>query len=129
MDSAFGNQVLLNAIIVAALQWLKNSKWFPWLSAETEKANRIIAVLLAGAAALGVHTNFDHTTGVLTITGLTLATIWSGLYNWLVSFVTQQTLFKVTVSQAPTYALGVAGQPLQTAAQVKGETVATPVQK
>lgn len=90
------NQVIFNAIIVAALQWLKNAKWFPWLSAETAKLNRVIAILASGAAAIGVHSTFVG--GVLTITGLSWAVIGPGLYNWLQSFVFQQLIFKATIS-------------------------------
>lgn len=121
------NQVIFNAIIVAALQWLKNSKWFPWLSKETGNINRIIAVILSGAAAIGVHTNFDHATGVLTITGLTFATISTGLYEWLRSFVIQQLVFKATVQQPASYTIGISGQPYKAASAVAGTEVIQPI--
>jgi hypothetical protein len=97
MDAnTLGNQVVINAITVGVMRHLKNSKWFPLISKETAALNRFIAVLAAGAAAVGVNYSFDHTTGTLMITGLTTATIVNGIYNWVASFVTQQTIFKAT---------------------------------
>lgn len=92
------NQLMLNAICISAIQHVKNSKWFPWLSAETERLNRFVAIIVSGATAFGIHTSFDHSNGVLTITGLTLATIGTGIYNWGSSYITQQVLYKATVA-------------------------------
>lgn len=97
--SVLSTQLVLNAIAVFALQHLKSSKYFPWLTAETQKLNRIIAVVAAGLTSIGVHYSFDHTTGVLMITGLTVASLWQGLCNWVTSFISQQVIFKATVSQ------------------------------
>lgn len=91
-------QVVINAIAVFVIQHVKESKWFPWLTVETSKLNRIAAIAIAGLATLGVNYSFDHTTGTLMITGLTLTGIGTALWNWIVSFVSQQIIFKATVS-------------------------------
>ena len=110
MDQSLQNQLILNAIIVGLMQHLKNSKWFPWLHAESEKLNRWVAIILAGLASLGVHSNFDRASGVLTITGLTTATIVPGIYNWIVSFISQQVIFKATTNPAnSSYAVEING--------------------
>jgi len=96
--SLLTNQVVVSSIIVALLQHVKKASWFPWLTAETEKLNRVVAVLLSFLAAVGVHASFTNHT--LTITGLSLVSILTLGWNWIVSFVIQQGIFKATVGPA-----------------------------
>lgn len=84
------------AIITFAINILKNSSWFPWLSVETEKLNRLAAILLSGIATVGIHVSFDSNAHQLLITGLSLTTIAVGLYHWLVQFVYTHGWFKAT---------------------------------
>jgi len=88
-------QLTVSAVVVAAMQWFKNSKYFPWLTTETAKLNRAVAVILAGAAAVGVHTQFSG--GTLTITGLSVMGILGLAWEWLKSFVYQQLIFQTAV--------------------------------
>lgn len=97
-QDVMSTELVVNAVTVFLLQLLKNSKWFPWLTTESAKLNRWIAIVAAGLASIGVNSTFDHTTGTLVITGLTLISIWHGLCQWVVSFVGQQVIFKATAS-------------------------------
>lgn len=93
-------QVTLSAIVVAGMQWLKNSKWFPLLTAESAKVNRVVAALAAAGAAVGVHMVWAHPTDgtyVLTFSGLTLMGVLSGAWAWLKSFALQEMMFRATV--------------------------------
>ena len=72
------------------IEYLKNSKWMPLITNETAKLNRILAVAASGLAAAGVHSAFDHTTGVLTITGLTVAGISTGVREWVRTWIIQE---------------------------------------
>lgn len=68
--SVLGTQLTMSAVIVFILQVLKKASWFPWLSDQTQRLNTIVAVVLSGLAALGIHSSFDPASHVLTITGL-----------------------------------------------------------
>lgn len=94
MDDQLGAQLTTSAVIVWVIERLKAAKWFPWLSVETWRLNRAIAVILSGLAALGIHAEFNSVEGILTITGLTLTSILHGGADWISSFVIQQVLFR-----------------------------------
>lgn len=98
-------QVTISAIVVAALQWLKGSSWFPWLTTESEKANRAVAAVLALASAIGIHLAWNHGdvpgTYMLQVSGITLMGIAGGVWAWAKSFVFQQIIFRATVKPAP----------------------------
>jgi len=48
-------QIGISAIVVWLLQLAKNSPWFPWVTANTTKLNRAIAVVLAFLTSVGFH--------------------------------------------------------------------------
>jgi len=97
MDT-LGTQVTAAAVVSFLIGFLKKQSWFPWLTAESEKANRIAAVVLSGLAALGIHAQYTHAAGTLVITGLTLTTILSGAWHWLTQFAITHGWFKATSS-------------------------------
>lgn len=103
--NAFATQVTISGIIVALMQWLKNSKWFPWLTTESEKLNRVIAAAAAAAGAIGVHLAWNHGdipgTYMIQVTGLTLMGVLGGVWSWLKMYVYQQIIFRATVKPAP----------------------------
>lgn len=98
-------QVTISAIVVALLQWLKQSPWFPWLTTESEKLNRVIAAMLAAFTAIGIHIAWNHGaapgTYMVEVSGLTLMGVLSGMWAWAKSFVFQQIIFRATVKPAP----------------------------
>lgn len=98
LDTALTEQVTLAVITTYAIQLVKKSKWFPWLTVETQKANRIVGVIVAFGASIGVVATFDHTAGVLTITGLTLAGLGHGLARFVQQWVFQQVAYKTVVA-------------------------------
>jgi hypothetical protein len=84
------------AVISFLIGFLKKQSWFPWLTAETAKANRASAFLLSGAAALGVHATFNHAAGQLIISGLSWAAIGTAAYHWVSQFAFTHGWFKAT---------------------------------
>jgi hypothetical protein len=103
--NAFATQVTVSGIIVALMQWLKNSKWFPWLTAESSKVNSFVAAAAAAAGAIGVHLAWNHGaipgTYMIEVSGLTLMGVLGGIWAWLKMFVYQQIIFRATVKPAP----------------------------
>ena len=94
------SQISTSAMIVYGLEWLKMCKWFRWLDLESKKLNRIVAVILSGLGAIGVHGEFDPGAGTLLITGLSTVTILHGLWDWAQAFVTQQVIYDGVVQKS-----------------------------
>lgn len=93
MDSAI-SQLTLSAIIVWVIEHLKGASWFPVLTPEsTEKFKRVVGAIVAGLAAVGVSYQYDPTLGVLTIKGLTIASIGNFAWTWMQNFVMQQGVY------------------------------------
>lgn len=65
------------AVIAAyALQAVKKSPLFPWLTVETGRLNLAVSILIASLASLGIHYQWHGAEdGTLIITGLTLANL------------------------------------------------------
>ena len=81
------------------MQLLKKAEWFPWINSQTDRANRLIAVALAGLAALGISFTFDAGTGVMTVAGLKLETILGGGWAWLKSYATQEFIYRASAKK------------------------------
>lgn len=79
------------------IEWAKRSKWFPWLNECTETANRIAAIAIAGASAIGVHLIFSPEAGTLTITGLTWHGIATTSGDWLKQWAIQNFFYRSAI--------------------------------
>lgn len=103
MHEALGSQITLSAVIVFALQCLKNSKLAPFITAESDKLNRLLALALSGAAAIGIHFTYDASLagGTITIIGIGWASVTHGGWDWLQSFAVQEWLYRSSVKSLP----------------------------
>lgn len=122
------SQVTAAAVVSFLIAFLKKQAWFPWLSQESDRANRIAAIALSGLASVGIHAQFDHATGQLLITGLTLTTIAAGLWHWVTQFALTHGWFKATSASDQLYELlkkVIANQ--QAAAAAPAPAASTPV--
>lgn len=90
-------QVTTSAIVVAAIQWLKSSRFFPWITKESGAMSRFVSALLAAGAAVGIHTTWDPSAHALTITGLTAFGIALATWEWAKSFVLNELIYRSTV--------------------------------
>lgn len=90
-----GTTVTFSAISVFIVNFLKGRKWFPLLSNNTKWANRIVAILLSGLSAVGIHAAWSSG-GTLTITGLTLTGILAAGWLWIKSFALQEWIYQST---------------------------------
>lgn len=81
-----------SSMTVAVIEWMKNTKFIPFMNQHTAGINRLVAWIAAFCAGTGIHYQFDSHTGTLTLTGLTLTVIghaaWdttkSYAFNWMV---------------------------------------------
>jgi hypothetical protein len=95
-DSVVMTQFTLGAVVVAALQWLKSSKYFPWITKGKVNLLRGISAVAAAAASVGIGHVWDPQAHSLTITGLTLAGIATAFYAWLKQFAVQEFMYRAT---------------------------------
>jgi len=89
----------VSAVTVWILQKAKEIPWLKWVSADKPQANRLAALILAGAATLGVTASYNPSAHILTISGLSAAGILSAAWLWLRQFVTQELVYQVAANQ------------------------------
>jgi hypothetical protein len=90
------SHVTTAGVVVFAINWLKRSSLFPWITAERTKLLRVLAVAGAGIGALGIHVAWNADAHSLTLTGLSLVSILTLGAAWLKSFVTQEVIYQAT---------------------------------
>ena len=98
-SNVLASQITASAVIVWLMQQLKNAKWFPAITHQTGRLNRIVAVILAAGAAIGIHATFDQAAGTLMITGLTATGLAHGAWMWLKSFALQEIIYQGAVNK------------------------------
>lgn len=87
LTQLLGAKATTALVIVYFINWLKHSKWFPFITRETTRLNHLLAVALTGAGAIGIHATFSHDTHTLVISGLSLASILPAAANWCQQYV------------------------------------------
>lgn len=97
-------QLTAAAAVAFIIQWLKNSKYFPWLSSETAKLNRIAAVIGSGLATFGISAHYANHT--LVISNLDVRSIAHFAWVWFQSFVMSHGAYKYLFAGAGTGAIG-----------------------
>jgi hypothetical protein len=80
-------QIAIAAFCVWLIEKIKGSGFG---QAAGAKLNRIIAIIVAGLASIGINFEFNSTEGILTVTGLTAVGILTALIMWLKAFILQQ---------------------------------------
>lgn len=90
------SQIVVSAMIVYAIEWLKRMKAIPWVTYESAKLNRSIAAVASAAAAIGIHFKFDHEAGALIITGLSVASLAHGGWEVARAYITTKVMYDVT---------------------------------
>lgn len=87
------------AVVVYALEWLKQWPAFRWLSADSKTANRLISALAAAAIAFGISATGDAQTGwVITIPSV--AAMAGGGWEFVKQFMVQQVLYDGVAQKA-----------------------------
>lgn len=101
MDTDISAQLTASTISVGVIQWLKNSPSFPFINPNSKAAPYILSALSALIAAAGIHFAFDHSTGVLMVTGLNVESITHGIFDSIESFCLNHVLYKAMNPKLP----------------------------
>ena len=91
--------LVVNGIISWALEAIKRSRWFPWITGETEKLNHLASAVAATllAAGIGISSSWDSSsaTYVLTLSGLTATNVFNFVSTAVGNYMLQKGWFKV----------------------------------
>ena len=95
-DSIAVSHITAAAVSVGVIQWLKNSKWFPWITQERSRVMRGAAILTAGVGAVGIHYTWDPTARSLTFAIPTFAALLGAGVAYVKSFALQELAYQAT---------------------------------
>ena len=101
MEQQVLSQVVMAWVVTQAIQRLKRWKDLPWMTARTDTVNRIVGIILAFFASLGIMFTFDPEAGTLVVSGLTLSTVLAGVWTWVQQVVLQQIIYRGAVKETP----------------------------
>lgn len=94
-ESLVSTQLTASAVVVWVIQYLKGAGWLKFMTCDTGKLNRAVSAIFALLTAAGIHTTFDSTAGVLTVTGITLVNgvhlVWAAAQQ----FVGQEIIYEM----------------------------------
>jgi len=89
-----GQQVPIALLLVVFQDWVKRQSWFPWLTYEKDRANRVFALVATGLATVGIHMNLNTVGHTLTITWPALPVFLLGLWHWAQQYVLTKVSYK-----------------------------------
>ena len=85
------------------IQWAKGSPWCGFITVETQRLNRIVALVVAFLTGLGMSFHFDTNAHTLLISGLAWSSLTHGAQQW----VAQQAWYRLAVTRNDTTAVAV----------------------
>lgn len=98
MGNELATQASTAVLLSYALQWLKTSKWFPFITTETQALNRWVSAIVGFVSGFGIFATWDHSAGALTITGLTAANLLHAAVRGVQQFVFQHAAYRTLVA-------------------------------
>ena len=96
MSSELGAQATIAILVSFGLQWLKKSRFFPWLTIETQAVNRWVSIVIAFGAGIGIYATWNQ--GTLTVTGLTPDNIYHALVRGVEQWAFQTTAYRSLIA-------------------------------
>lgn len=78
--SRFISSGTLSVVIVAMIQWLKESTNIPWINQQTTTLNKMLGAFLAFIASIGI--SYTYNAGTVTIV-FTVTAVLAGLWHWI----------------------------------------------
>jgi hypothetical protein len=86
----------ISGITVAAINWLKRSKYFPWITKEKVWLLRVLSAVVATASSVGITHVWNSTDHSILISNLTVATLWAFAWALTKQFTMNETIFQAT---------------------------------
>lgn len=99
-DTAFSHQAGFAMLIVYAIQFLKNAGWFPWLTQNTDMANRIVSLVTAVFVAVGIQWSMSGTWqagGTITLTFPPAQVMFDAFLHYVTQVGLQETFYKTAI--------------------------------
>lgn len=98
MHEVLGDQLILAALSSCGIEALKNSKYFPLITTQTEQLNKIFAAAVAALATAGilVTANWDPTAHTFTfaVANLTAMSVLSFVWHWFGQYIYMKIAYK-----------------------------------
>jgi hypothetical protein len=88
------------ALTVAALNWLKGSEYFPWITRQSTTLLRVLSAAAAVASGAGIQHIWNGTDHSLVITGITVPNVAGFVWAIVKQFTMNETLFQVTKAKS-----------------------------
>ncbi len=86
-------QLTIGLLGAGFLQWLKYTKWIPFVTANSGKINHLVLLLTSAGGALGIHSVWTAGGGG-TITIPSLAVMGAGVWIWMKQWAVQYLVHK-----------------------------------
>jgi hypothetical protein len=99
-SSALLTTITTSGMAVAIINWLKGSKYFPWITKEKTWLLRGLSLVAATASSFGIHYAWNASDHSLLITGLTLSSVLPALFALSKSLVVNEWIFRSTKPQS-----------------------------
>lgn len=99
MSSELGAQATTAIFVSFIMQWVKKSRFFPWLTVETETLNYWVSVIIAFLTGIGIFVTWSQ--GTLTISGLTATNIGHALVRGVEQWAFQTTAYRALIAPPP----------------------------
>lgn len=100
--STLGPVAIAQIVAVWLIQRLKEAKWFPWLTANSATASRIVAYAIAVLTTAGITWQWNAAQGQLVLNGLMWQTVVQGLWTGLAGVVTNELTYMLIQIKAQT---------------------------
>lgn len=103
-DSSVINHLGVAGLLVYTLEAMKRTPWFPWVNKHSDKINRLISVLSALTAAVGIEVAASgniHTGGQIIFTYPSLAQMFETGMHFIAQFAMQEALYKSAIKPVP----------------------------
>lgn len=75
MVNDFMSTITASTLAVSVIQWLKDTKYVPFINQHSASLNRTLSWAIAFCSGAGIHYTFNGDAGVLTVTGLSAGVI------------------------------------------------------
>lgn len=95
-DSIAVTHVAGAAVAVAAINWLKHSPYFPWITQQKTNVMRVVALVAAAITGIGIHYAWNADTRVLSFNIPTIAAMFGIVVGYVKSLAIQELTYQAT---------------------------------